>query len=558
MVAPVARASQVSTGNMEWADRKVWPLAAIAILVAAQFTMVFTHAVNWDEFLHYGMLYDLNAGERIQALQTLYLRLYQWIPELPGKSIDHIIAARLGQMVCELVTVGAIFVTARRFVNSGNAALCALAYFSTGYVLQNGFAFRADPVLTMVLMLALALLASRPLDWLNAAVVGALAGLATIISIKAGLYITAFAGLAWLKWKEDGLSRSLLLRFAAVSVSAALTFGAMYWLHTSLMGTATAPASNAGTSLAITGSAFDRMFFLGRPNNLGALVGAISTGLGIFALVVLAPVAIYRRDCSQSEKIALFGLLLPVFLPLFYENSAAYFYVFMLAPVSVAVCASVEMLRPKVPLLVMAALFLALASSTVFFDNRRVLDAQIRVENEIDRMFPEPIAYFDHANRMARFDKLNPFQSPWGYRSYLAREVPIYRNAIEREPVPLIIVDWQTFGELLISGNDEYFLTADAAALRSNYRQFNGPIWLAGKAFEAGHAAEEEFLVPGPYTVSGGTVRIDGRDYKLGDVVHLSRGIHQIAAHEQPVELWWGEDLRPEDDLSGLPSWARL
>lgn len=556
MVSPVARASQGSNGNVEWADRNVWPFAAIAILVAAQFTMVFTHAVNWDEFLHYGMLYDLTAGERIQALQTLYLRLYPWILNLPGNSIEQIVAARLGQIVCELVTIGAIFVTARRFVNAGNAALCALAYLSTGYVLQNGFAFRADPVLTMLLMLALALLARRPLDWLNAVLVGALAGLATIVSIKAGLYITAFAGLAWLKWKESGLSRSLLLRFAATSLFAALAFGAMYWLHTSFMGTATPPANNIGKSLAVTNSAFDRMFFTGRPNNLGMIIGAISSGLGLLALIVLAPLAIYKRECSRAEKIALVGLLLPVLLPLFYENSAAYFYVFMLAPVSVAVCASVEMLRSKMPLLLMAALLLALASSTVFFDNRRVIDAQARVENEIDQMFPEPIAYFDHADRVARFDKLNPFQSPWGYRGYLARGEPIYRNAMEREPVPLIIVDWRTFGELLVSGNDEYFLAVDAAALRSNYRRFNGPLWLAGKAFDADRATEEEFLVPGPYTVSGGPVRIDGQDFEKGEVVHLSRGVHQIVTNGQPTELWWGENLRPRDDLGGLPSWV--
>jgi hypothetical protein len=72
-----------------------WLLAGIAFVLALQFTMIFTRALNWDEFYHYSLVELFARGNVTQPLQTFFVRLFFWLPRLPGGEIDHVIAARL-------------------------------------------------------------------------------------------------------------------------------------------------------------------------------------------------------------------------------------------------------------------------------------------------------------------------------------------------------------------------------------------------------------------------------------------------------------------------------
>lgn len=555
---PLAKATsdRPRTSAFRDADGAAWPAAAIALLFAAQLTLVFTHAVNWDEFYHYAQAHALASGQAVQALQTLYLRVFEPLVGLPGSSVDHIVLARLVQWLCEGAILAGIYTTARRFAAPTDALLAVLAYLATGYVLQNGFALRADPMATAVLMAALAVLARAPLDWRLTVMVGLLGGLASMITIKAGLTVTAFAGLAWLRWAEAGRSLRAAAVVAAIVPVAAATFALVYFLHAAPMPD---PAGTVAQSGGIADSAAQRMFFLGRPNNLGMIVGAVATGLGLAALIVAAPFAIVRQSPGAPERVALAGLWLPVLLPAFYENSAAYFYVFMLAPVAVACAVPIALLRQRLPAVVIAALLVALAAPTLIADNRRVIDNQRRILAEIDRLFPAPVAYFDHAHLVARFAKRNPFQTPWGYRSYLAAGRPIYGEAMAREPVPLLISDWRTF-QSLFAGDPQYFLPEDARALGETYLPFNGPIRIAGKIIEPGKPHLVEVLVPGTYTVHDAPLAIAGRVVAPGGLVRLDRGEHLLgsAAPLRPVRLVWGQHLAPHDDLSALSTWVKL
>lgn len=538
------------------ADGLAWPIVAIAVLLCAQLTLVFTHAVNWDEFFHYAQMYKLANGEPVQALQTLYLRPYVPLVGIAGSSVDHILLARLGQWLCEGAILAGIYAAARRFVSPIDACLAVLAYLTTGYVLQNGFALRADPMLTAMLMAAVAVLARAPLDWRTTLTVGVLTGLAAIVSIKAGLYLTVFAGLAWLRWAEAGRSLRSAALLAAVVPVAAATFAVLYLGHVGAMPEA---GGTVQQSEGIADAAARRMFFIGRPNNLGMIVGAIATGLGIFALIVAAPFAIARKTRTAPERIALAGMWLPVLLPAFYENSAAYFYVFMLAPVAVACAVAIALVRRRLPAISIAALLVALAAPTVIADNRNVIGNQRRILAEVDRLFPAPVAYFDHAHLVARFAKRNPFQTPWGYRGYLAAGHPIYAEAMTREPVPLLIADWRTF-QSLFAGDPQYFLPNDAVALSQTYLPFNGPIRIAGKVVPPGAPRRVEILVPGPYTVHDAPLIIGQRVLEPGAVVQLARGHYALgsAAPERAARLIWGKRLAPRDDLSGMSTWVRF
>ncbi|WP_205693899.1 ArnT family glycosyltransferase [Croceicoccus ponticola] len=527
---------------------------AIALLLIVQFALIFTHAVNWDESYHYGQLYDLATGQPLGALQTLYLRAYTWIVALPGNAIDHVVIARIGQWLCEWVTLAMIFVLARRFVDRTSAIVATLAYLATGYILQHGFALRADPMVTAVLIAALALFTRSTLGWRGILGVGLLAGFAPMLSIKAVLYAPAFAGIAWLRWCEFGRTGKAALRFVAIGAIAIATFAIVFALHSAMLAPKVAAVDG---SIGLANSAASRMFFIGRPNNLGSLIQGILTGLGLTSLVVAAPFAIAKRAGSRAEKIALAGLLLPAVLPFVYENTAPYFYVFMLAPVAVACATSVAWLRPKIPAMVMTALLVALAIPVAIGDNRTTIDNQRRLATELDAMFPAPVAYFDHADVAPRNFKRNPMLTPWGYRGYLHRGVPVYRQTMEREPVPLLVPNWWVLRGML-NGSDEFFLPEDAKVLRENYLPFNGPIWLAGKTIAPGPAKAVEILVPGPYTVRDANVVIDGVNHAIGAIVLLNRGEHRIAATGggTPARLVWGNRIEPRDRLDFQATWV--
>jgi len=555
MTSAAATGTSGRTSPRAWrdADSAIWPIIALGVLLAVQAAMIPAHAVNWDESLHYGVLHDLASGEAVGVLQSLYLRPYLWLAGT-GNTIDNIVLARWGQWLFEAVAIASIYVVARRFADRTSAVLAALAYLSAGYVLQNGFALRADPMVTAVLMSCLAILTRCPLRWPVVLAAGMLGGLAPMLSIKAVLYAPAFAGILWMRWNESGRSRAALARIISFAIIAAAAFAAIYAVHAAAIG---APGGGTERSFSMANSAANRMFFIGRPNNLGALVYFMMTAVGTTILILAAPFGIARHTGAKADRIALTGLLLPVLTPFFYENTAAYFYVFMLAPVAAACAVSITLVRRVVPALAISGLLLAFAVPLLLTEDWSMIERQRRLAAELGVMWDKPVAYFDHADVAPALNKRNPFQTPWGYRGYLANGAPIYREAMEREPVPLFIPNWWTFRDLL-SGNEDLFLPADAKALRENYVPFNGPIWLAGKDIPPGSSGIHEFLVPGPYTLHGGSARIDGREMDSGAVTVLTRGFHRIETPDdgKGIRLVWGNRITSHDRLDFTHTWV--
>jgi hypothetical protein len=91
--------------------------------------------------------------------------------------------------------------------------------------------------------------------------------------------------------------------------------------------------------------------------------------------------------------------------------------------------------------------------------------------------------------------------------------------------VPLMISNWWTFRAMMHEGDDTLLTPQDNEAMRSNFIEFSPYIYVAGKNLPAGTADEAvEFLVPGPYTVSGAAIAIDGRVVQPGEVVTIARG----------------------------------
>ena len=60
---------------------------------------------------------------------------------------------------------------------------------------------------------------------------------------------------------------------------------------------------------------------------------------------------------------------------------------------------------------------------------------------------------------------------------------------------------------------------------------------------QPGEVRRHEFLVPGTYTVSGGTVTIDGVDHGAGSRVTIARGVHALRGGTEASRLLWGDGI---------------
>ena len=517
------------------AGSAAWPMAAIGLLLVFQLTMVFTRAINWDEFWFYYHVADFARGNLAQPLQSLHVRLFAWLPGLPGSGVDHIIVARLAMLGCETVTLGAIYALARKFAERPVALTAALLYLSAGFVLQHGFSFRTDPMVTAALMSALALLARARLAVLPLAAFALLVAVAGMITMKAVLFAPAFLGIAWMRWSEDRFAVGSALRMAGAGVATVAAFVALYVWHSAALTTDT-----QGASMAAGASSW--MFFLGVPPYWHMGVKAALTAPVLTLLALATPVAIWRSGLQQAGKIALTGLWLPLLLPLFYTNTAAYFYAFMLAPVAVSVVVALKAALERYSLRLVVAVLAVMATGIFAIEDRTTIDRQHALVETAEHMLPAGTAYFDHNGMVPTLAKANWLVTPAVLDSYRATGIASYRQTMESQSVPLLLANDESI-EAMLAGDDSVLLPADAAALRDNYRPFWGPIYLAGYAADT--ARDVEVLVPGTYTVLGGPVTVDGVAYPADSLLTLERGSHRIAGAQAGTRLQWGDHLTP-------------
>jgi hypothetical protein len=227
-------------------------LAVLAAVLLLQIELVFSRPVNWDEFYHLSLVHAQAQGRMSEFLQVLHIRLLGWLPLLGLDEIGQIRAARLVMLGCELVTLTAIYALARRFAHRRLALLAPLLYLSAGFVFQHGMSFRADPLVTALLMGALWLLLTGRLRLAALASIALLLALAVLATIKAVLFAPAFAGIAWLRIQQAPNRRDTLVRMIAIGLFAAILLG----LFTALvqMGAAPAAASSAKSTLSASGS----------------------------------------------------------------------------------------------------------------------------------------------------------------------------------------------------------------------------------------------------------------------------------------------------------------
>ncbi len=530
------------------ADSTAWPLLALGLILVMQFTLMFTRAINWDEFWFYYHIAEFSRGTLEQPLQTIHVRLFAWLPGMAGNTVDKIVIGRMAMLACEVVTLGAIYLMARRFVDKAPALLAPLLYVSAGFVFQHGFSFRTDPMATACLMVSLAILLRSRLDVKALAAFALLVALAGMITIKIALYAPAFIGIAWLRWSETGYSKGSALRLVLAAAGTVAAFAAIYSWHAQGL---SAPANGAG----MASSASQSMFFLGIPPFWHIALKGVAFSISLSIMIAITPALIRRSDAPLAEKLALAGLWLPVLTPLFYLNTLAYFYAFILAPVAVACAPAISSVLQRYSVKVLSLVVLVITSGIFLVEDRAVIDRQKQVVEAGERILPQGAAYFDFNGMLVHFTKANDFLSSWGLVQYAQRGANDYRNTMTQRPVPVLLANVEVLEDVM-AGRPTLFSDADVAALRGSYIHHWGPFFVAGKQVNAPQQVEEEFLVPGTYRIEDGLLSVDGQSYTAGETLEISRGWHTL---QGTATLRWGDArLMPDRSWDGGPLYVKF
>jgi hypothetical protein len=543
----------------KWASLSVtpsdrWVLAGITLVLVLQLVMVFARAINWDEFWHYNHIVQLHEGTLDGTLRRLHAFAFSWVTALPGTNIDHIIIIRLFMLGYELVIVAALVGLAMRFTDRTTALLCALSYVSFPYVFQHGASFRYDPPVTALLMTTLWLLISSRLGFRAILAGGLLVAFIPFVSTKAVLYAPVFAGAAYLRWSEHDFSIDYVRRLALLGLVALAIFAGFH----SAMSTVVAAGPETGEGLSTDGVLSTVFTFLENSNWPYIALG-LARDPFVLALLILGPVALARSRRPIPEKIALFSFFAFGLTPLYYINTAPYFFVFLLPPVLIASSDAITWLRKRFSAAKLAMVLVILVAPTIATEPLGTLSKQRQLRDITVATFGEDVRYFDFPGFLGTNGKANTFISPLVVWIHQRSGLLMIRPIMEKETVPLVMNNHYLLKSALETNNPDFLDAQDLAALRANYIHFWGPLWIAGRNVPAdGGEVIFQNLVPGPYTVRDSAVTIDGARYSPGEVIDLDRGIHRIAsAVHAPARLTWGAHIaQPATPPPDEPYWT--
>ena len=530
-----------------------WVIGAFAFALALQFELVFSRPVNWDEFYHLTEAHAFHQGRLTEALQVFYARAFFWLPMLPLDAVDQIRVARLFMLGFELATLCAIYAICRHFAGRLPAALATMAYLTGGYIFQHGFSYRADPIAAAFLMGSLWLMLKSRLDAKAIFAAAFLGALALLTTIKIIFYAPAFAAIAWLRWREAGQPRDMLLRLAVLAIATAV-LGAVFVGATVLSLPDLSQSTGGSAAKTVTTSGM-MMFSEGWFPRWPYILGAIAMAPFLAVLLLSAPMAIVRIPLSKRYRIVVAALMLPLASIVFYRNSFPYFYVFILPPVMVGVALVIRHVTETLSVKVVLAAFLMNALIVSLTTPRSVLPVQKEVLAAVHEVFPQPVAYFDFPGMIVDYPKANFFMTTWGVRKYWAGHEESFVDAMARETVPLLLLNQELFDRNQMGAEPAWELAAaDAQALREGFIPHWGPLWVAGRSFSAGSGTQDfRIYTPGQYTIEGAAARIDGVLLTPGSVIELSRGVYRFEpVAEAETRLRWGTHLqRPVKQFSG-------
>lgn len=527
--------------NRDMRDKTGLLFGVLILVVVAQAWLIFEKAINWDEFLHFGQIYDLAGGKLSSSVQTIHTRLFGWAALVSQDVVAQIQAARFAMLACVVLTATGVVILARRLADFQMALLCGLAYLTAGFVFTNAFTYRPDPVAAAALIGALCIFAYGQFSWRRAALVGVLIGLAGAVTIKSIFYLPCFAAIAWLHWsrQEEGQLRLFFL-FCATAVISVSCFALLVGLHGAALPAGDNQASNLGRSMDsfIQFAVFEKIRYV--------LAQAIFAPLVTISLIALPFVA---RRLPRQTIYMLLGLCGPLLCLLFYRNTFPYFFTFLLPPICVAIAPVLSRLVERyghIPVLILS-LF-----GPVFLlvqEPFGTLERQRATISEIERLFPAPTPYLSYSSYVPHYPRQFPsLISGVALHGYWSQGDSRIARDIEAGRIAFVIATGDALDAVYQKQSNVSLLPdRDVQALRSNFLQHSDTIYIAGR--EICPMATEQVVTlvrNGPYSLEGGDLVINGRPVAEGATIRLDAGTHRIGYPQGPCVKLWALDQIPK------------
>lgn len=519
--------------------------------------MVLKFDMNWDEFYVLNYVYRYEAGEITTAIQSIWVHAFGWLRGMDGNEISQIIAARWVMLGCFMITCSCLYGLARRYTSQMASLLAVLAYIGFAYVFRSAISFRADAPLTAAMMGALWLAAQDRQTWPRILAAGALMAIGGLLSMKAIFYVPIIAIFLLLRWQRNGFARRQFFEAASMGAASLIIFTTLYYLHS-----LTLPRlASSGDFVGKMGAAsllHGKLFLQSWSFYKSAIQNPVYWMFVLIAFPLMFSQIFGKNKLASGAGLERLAFGLPLLCLIFYRHAHPYFYVFMLAPVSVWVAISIDFFLKKseqrLALPILAVLTFWVGS--VFVRSMGQDQAyQRQVVALVHEIFPQPVTYIDFCAMISSFPRIDNgalfINSHTLDRSaYFAAKQPVLDKILQNNPPKLVLgnVKALDFDDKMPYVVQSEMLPQDDVILRANYRHFWGPIYLPGQDIAAADTGTINSKIPGLYTVvSQSNVQINGQTYISGDTITLEKASYAYQA-DNAFTLSWGDNLVPPQE----------
>jgi hypothetical protein len=233
--------------------------------------------------------------------------------------------------------------------------------------------------------------------------------------------------------------------------------------------------------------------------------------------------------CRRQFVVALLALSLSPLI--FYRNAFPYYYVVMLAPVSVLAGYGIEelwkLVRQRasataagslVAALWIGLLVAGLRSAPLLAFDDQVLQRQIVAAAH--QIFPDPVSYIDRCGMISSFRKANFFMSTWGMENYRARGEAFMPVTLQKDQPAFVLSNTESLNPR--NGGRYGLLPEDRESLGRFYIGYWGPIRVAGAHAVVESQNPQTMPVPfaGDYRIlTARPVLLNGAVHSNGDVI---------------------------------------
>jgi hypothetical protein len=516
-------------------------IAMIAVFFLLLFHLALVFEINWDEFAFLNRVYDHTREKLTSQLQTIFVHAFKWLFFVSTNEVDQIVAARIVMLALFVAINYFLYAVSCRFMSREAALMAVIFYLSFSYVVRHGASFRADPLITFLMMGAIWLIICGLLSMTRQGIAGILIGLAGLISIKSIFFVPTLGALLLWRWTLSENSTKNIFVVVLPVITAAIAFAALYMAHSTTL-------SKAASSTIFINKAFN--WTIGQWDIFPLWHWFIWSFVNnpLYWIVLIAGIVVALRRAisgavrSRIDAVLALSFCLVLLSLLFYRNSFPYFYAVILAPASVLCGLAMDKLSEN-----QFGRIIGLATITGLGINFSVAYVNASSQDNryqrltldvVHRAFPDPAPYTDCCAMISSFPKQGFFMTDWGMNSYYERGKPFLQNSMEADLPRFFIanLDGLTAPKLRDGKfGPKHFrrlMPDDATILRDYYIHHWGAIYVAGQSFAMtsnSSLKSFEILISGKYALEGSAlVHIDGKSVLPGEISNLAAGSHKI------------------------------